>query len=180
MLPAWETFCPSQTNRIRLGKGTGRLMTQTYAIDNCQGIAKGRTKLVRRAIGKDLPGIVAIHQKAFGNFFLTRLGGNFLRRYYALVLNYHSGIVLVSEHHGALQGFACGFVEPAEFYKLMWRRRCLPWFVIPHWPRALSMAFKGFTVPLLKGPLGLVSFRRLQWRQKQVTTAWARRCSKPS
>jgi ribosomal protein S18 acetylase RimI-like enzyme len=86
-------------------------------------IASGRTGVVRQAMGDDLPGIVTIHQKAFSNFFLTRLGGEFLRRYYALVLNYRAGIVLVSERRGILDGFACGFVEPAEFYRLMWRNR---------------------------------------------------------
>ena len=70
-----------------------------------------------------------IHQKAFSHFFLTRLGGEFLRNYYALVLHYRAGIMLVSEGPEALQGFACGFVDPAEFYRLMWRSRRT--FVLP-------------------------------------------------
>jgi glycosyltransferase involved in cell wall biosynthesis/ribosomal protein S18 acetylase RimI-like enzyme len=78
---------------------------------------------VRRAGADDLAGIVAIHQKAFSQFFLTRLGAEFLRLYYELVLNYHAGIVLVSESRGALDGFVCGFVDPAEFYRLMWRNK---------------------------------------------------------
>ena len=41
--------------------------------------------------------------------------------YYALVLDYRTGIMLVSERPGVLEGFACGFVDPAEFYQLMWR-----------------------------------------------------------
>jgi ribosomal protein S18 acetylase RimI-like enzyme len=85
--------------------------------------------LVRDATADDLPGIVTIHQKAFSNFFLTRLGGEFLRRYYALVLDYPAGIVLVSERRGILDGFACGFVEPPEFYSLMWRNKGI--FVLP-------------------------------------------------
>jgi ribosomal protein S18 acetylase RimI-like enzyme len=72
---------------------------------------------------------VTIHQKAFNNFFLTRLGREFLHRYYALVLNYHAGIVLVSERCGVLEGFACGFMEPAAFYKLMWRNKRI--FALP-------------------------------------------------
>ena len=84
---------------------------------------------VRKARADDLAGIVAIHQKAFSHFFLTRLGARFLRLYYELVLNYHAGIVLVSEGHGALDGFVCGFVDPAEFYRLMWRNKRL--FVLP-------------------------------------------------
>jgi glycosyltransferase involved in cell wall biosynthesis/ribosomal protein S18 acetylase RimI-like enzyme len=78
---------------------------------------------VRHAATGDLPGIVAIHQAAFNQFFLTRMGTTFLRRYYELVLSYRSGIVLVSESHGRLNGFVCGFVNPAQFYRLMWSKR---------------------------------------------------------
>ncbi len=87
------------------------------------------TGVVRQATAGDLPGIVNIHQKAFSHFFLTRLGSEFLHNYYALVLHYHAGIVLVGEGPGAVQGFACGFVDPAEFYRLMWRSRGT--FVMP-------------------------------------------------
>jgi glycosyltransferase involved in cell wall biosynthesis/ribosomal protein S18 acetylase RimI-like enzyme len=78
---------------------------------------------VRNATASDLPGIVAIHQRAFNQFFLTRMGSAFLRRYYELVLHYHSGIILVSETHGIINGFVCGFADPAEFYRSMWRNR---------------------------------------------------------
>jgi len=83
-----------------------------------------RTNVVRPAAPDDLTNIVTIHQKSFSNFFLTRLGADFLRQYYSLVLNYHLGIMLVSEgQHSGLEGFACGFVNPAAFYQLMWRTR---------------------------------------------------------
>ena len=88
-----------------------------------------RMELIRRATTQDLPGIVAIHRRAFGAFFLTRLGANFLGKYYDLVLKYHSGIVLVAQRAGVVQGFACGFVEPSEFYQLMWRKK--PVFALP-------------------------------------------------
>jgi ribosomal protein S18 acetylase RimI-like enzyme len=78
---------------------------------------------VRKATSQDLPRIVAIHQQAFSRFFLTRMGSEFLRLYYQLVLDYRSGIVLVTEDRGTLSGFVCGFLDPAEFYRLMWRRR---------------------------------------------------------
>jgi ribosomal protein S18 acetylase RimI-like enzyme len=71
----------------------------------------------------DLPGIVAAHRRAFTGFFLTRLGPKFLRVYYNLVLAYEAGIVLVSEHRGEIQGFACGFMDPGGFYRLMWKHR---------------------------------------------------------
>jgi ribosomal protein S18 acetylase RimI-like enzyme len=78
---------------------------------------------VRRAEKADLPGIVAIHQEAFSHFFLTQLGRVFLYRYYELVLRYRAGILLVSEGSDGPEGFACGFVDPEEFYALMRRRR---------------------------------------------------------
>jgi len=81
------------------------------------------TALIRAATAEDLSGIVTIHQQSFADFFLTRLGASFLRQYYSLVLNYRSGIVLVGESPGALRGFASGFLEPGEFYRLMWRAR---------------------------------------------------------
>jgi len=88
-----------------------------------------RRSLVRTATTSDLPGIVKIHQKAFSHFFLTQLGSAFLRKYYALVLGYPAGIMLVSEGPEALDGFACGFVGPTAFYRSMWRSRRI--FALP-------------------------------------------------
>jgi glycosyltransferase involved in cell wall biosynthesis/ribosomal protein S18 acetylase RimI-like enzyme len=79
--------------------------------------------IVRSATIADLSDIVAIHQGAFSEFFLTRMGPEFLRLYYELVLNYSEGIVLVSESRGTLNGFVCGFADPAGFYRLMWGNR---------------------------------------------------------
>jgi ribosomal protein S18 acetylase RimI-like enzyme len=84
---------------------------------------------VRKAIADDLPDIVTIHQKAFSQFFLTKMGTAFLHRYYGLVLDYRAGIVLVNERRGTLNGFACGFVDPSEFYQLMWCSR--RYFMMP-------------------------------------------------
>jgi ribosomal protein S18 acetylase RimI-like enzyme len=108
-------------------------MTPTYSIKGLQErLVRGRPGLIRPATPNDLPGIVIIHKQAFSNFFLTRLGDEFLRRYYALVLDYPAGVVLVSERHSTLEGFVCGFVEPPEFYRLMWRNKCA--FVLPALP----------------------------------------------
>jgi glycosyltransferase involved in cell wall biosynthesis/ribosomal protein S18 acetylase RimI-like enzyme len=87
------------------------------------------SSVVRSATPSDLPGIVDIHQKAFSHFFLTRMGAGFLRLYYELVLSYRAGIVLVSENRGVLNGFVCGFANPSEFYRQMWRHRRI--FALP-------------------------------------------------
>jgi glycosyltransferase involved in cell wall biosynthesis/ribosomal protein S18 acetylase RimI-like enzyme len=84
---------------------------------------------IRRATAEDLDGIVNIHRQSFTDFFLTRLGKKFLLRYYNLVLNYPSGIILVSGSRTNIQGFVCGFVDPASFYRMMWRTRLI--FAMP-------------------------------------------------
>ena len=68
--------------------------------------------VVRTATTTIFPGIVDIHQKAFSHFFLTQLGGEFLRNYYALVLDYRAGIILVSEGPGVLEGLRLRLCRP--------------------------------------------------------------------
>jgi len=60
-------------------------MTLTYPTDDLPSRSDGR-HVVRAARIHDLPGIVDIHQKAFSDFFLTQMGGGFLRNYYAASL----------------------------------------------------------------------------------------------
>lgn len=83
----------------------------------------GHAPAIRSATPRDLPGIVRIHLAAFDQFFVTQLGADFLRAYYELVVNYRAGIILVSEEQGNLTGFVCGFLDPGDFYRLMWGNR---------------------------------------------------------
>jgi glycosyltransferase involved in cell wall biosynthesis/ribosomal protein S18 acetylase RimI-like enzyme len=135
-------------NRVRqalLGKAAKELFESRYTEERmlnayrdlyverlrCAGVSArpaerrqaGASSVVRPAGAHDLTQIVSIHQKAFSDFFLTRLGPEFLRKYYELVLAYRSGIVLAREKDGALEGFVCGFLNPPEFYRLMWRNK---------------------------------------------------------
>jgi ribosomal protein S18 acetylase RimI-like enzyme len=89
----------------------------------------GTPHVIRPVRTMDLPAIVSIHQKAFSEFFLTRMGPKFLHRYYELVLTYRCGIILVRETDGVLEGFVCGFMNPPEFYRLMWRHKLA--FMLP-------------------------------------------------
>jgi glycosyltransferase involved in cell wall biosynthesis/ribosomal protein S18 acetylase RimI-like enzyme len=96
---------------------------KSHASRPAAALVRSEETVVRAATAADLADIVAIHQKAFSHFFLTRMGAEFLRRYYHLVLDYRAGIVLVSETRGMLNGFVCGFADPASFYRSMWRSR---------------------------------------------------------
>ena len=98
-------------------------MTRPYPANEHESMIGVLCGAVRKARASDVPGIVTLHQKAFSHSFLTRLGGEFLGNYYGLVLNYRAGIILVVEGQNVLEGFVCGFVDPAEFYQLMWRSR---------------------------------------------------------
>jgi ribosomal protein S18 acetylase RimI-like enzyme len=123
-----EQISPAYTGAIphHYPRGTGsrrRPLSQVQVLEAVPHIDGGTNK-VRKATANDLAGIVTIHQQAFDNFFTTRLGAEFLRKYYSLVLNYHLGIMLVSEgRQSALEGFACGFVDPPSFYNLMWHAK---------------------------------------------------------
>ena len=99
------------------------------AIEHQLQTARSRTGIVRQAVTEDLPRIAAIHRSAFSQFFLTRMGSEFLHRYYGLLLRYPKGIVLISEFSGVVEGFVGGFLDPAEFYALMRRNRQM--FVLP-------------------------------------------------
>ena len=105
-------------------------MTHMFPLNNhSPRIDEDRIPIVRCATEADLPEIVEIHRKAFSHFFLTRLGRGFLSRYYQFVLKYETGIVLVCEGARELDGFVCGFVDPADFYRAMWRGKRA--FVLP-------------------------------------------------
>jgi ribosomal protein S18 acetylase RimI-like enzyme len=106
-----------------------------------------RKHIIREATRNDLPGIIGVHKQAFSKFFLTQLGTRFLQLYYSLVLEYDLRIMLISEVQNELQGFVCGFVDPAEFYRLIWRRRssfALPvFFALLRHPSLLNKVLHG-------------------------------------
>ena len=75
---------------------------------------------IEPATARDVRHVVSVHQYAFPEHFLTRLGAAFLRRYYQLILEYDHGILLVARSpQGQLQGFVSGFCRPHEFYARM-------------------------------------------------------------
>lgn len=98
-------------------------MKITHPIHSSPPYNAGTAGVIRKATVQDLSGIVGVHRRAFSQFFLTRLGREFLRRYYRMVIDYRAGIVYVGEAGGRIKGFVCGFVDPAAFYRLMWNKR---------------------------------------------------------
>lgn len=81
--------------------------------------------LIREMHSFDLNRVVAIHQKAFRGFFLTRMGPCFLRAYYQAVLDFEASNALVAcdAETGDVLGFVTGFGDPEGFYSLFRQRR---------------------------------------------------------
>ena len=61
---------------------------------------------IRPATQSDVPAIVAIHQSAFKNFFLTSLGSRFLTTYYSCFIKSEETVTMCAEEEGSLLGFS--------------------------------------------------------------------------
>jgi ribosomal protein S18 acetylase RimI-like enzyme len=70
---------------------------------------------IRKAISKDIKGIVDVHCSAFKGFFLTELGSNFLQLYYSSYFREPSAVLLVAEENGAIVGFSSATSLSAGF-----------------------------------------------------------------
>lgn len=60
--------------------------------------------------------VVHIHEKAFPNFFLTKLGARFLKLYYKSVLNHPDGILLGYYEDSKLVGFCAATTCSSGFH----------------------------------------------------------------
>jgi ribosomal protein S18 acetylase RimI-like enzyme len=114
---------------------------------------------VRRVTQSDrLDDIVAIHAQAFPGFFMTQLGGRFLRAYYGCVVDSPHGLLIAEDGSRGCVGFVAGFVDPAAFYQELRRRRvrlglaacagivCRPWrlaALLANYRRAGGLARRG-------------------------------------
>ncbi len=70
---------------------------------------------VKLATPKDVDSIVAIHNQAFPDFFLTTLGNRFLRLYYNCMCNCKDALTLCAIHEGTLVGFSSTALNSAGF-----------------------------------------------------------------
>lgn len=73
---------------------------------------------------QDIRIVVALHRRAFPNFFLTFLGPRFLREFYISFLMDSAGIAFVARDHSeTILGVVVGPVDPRNYFRrLLWRR----------------------------------------------------------
>lgn len=75
---------------------------------------------IKKASIDYLHGIVAIHQQAFPDFFLTTLGESFLRLYYSCMCRCEGAVTLCALENGEVVGFSTTALKSARFnVKLM-------------------------------------------------------------
>jgi len=74
---------------------------------------------IRDCTFRDLHLVVGIHEKAFGGFFMSQLGSDFLFRYYKTIYCYDKPLFKVATLESNIIGFAAGFVSPADFYRFL-------------------------------------------------------------
>lgn len=74
------------------------------------------SKNIRQANKSDLAEIVRIHKKAFPGFFLTNLGGAFIRTYYTMLLEKEEPFFVLLGEENKVLGFVCGLIDSKEFY----------------------------------------------------------------
>ena len=70
---------------------------------------------IRKAKTSDVDSIVAIHNQAFPDFFLTTLGNRFLRLYYTCMCNCKDALTLCAIDEGTLVGFSSTALKSEGF-----------------------------------------------------------------
>jgi ribosomal protein S18 acetylase RimI-like enzyme len=74
---------------------------------------------ITRASLEDVAELVAVHQEAFPDFFLTLLGPRFLRRFYAAVVRHPKALGFIARRDRHAIGFVVGPTEPAGFFRAL-------------------------------------------------------------
>lgn len=105
-----------------------------------------------------LRAVAGVHQAAFPDTTLTRLGDAFLRLYYGSLLADARGLALVALGGGGVCGFAAGMLGPRSFYRELWRQHALAflWAAVPGLLRHPGLASRLVAAPRFAGlhPVG--------------------------
>ena len=78
----------------------------------------------------DILSLVAVHNHAFPDFFLTGLGNRFLSLYYRTVSENESGILLGYYDEGRLMGFCAATMRSASFHSQLIKENLLAYMIV--------------------------------------------------
>ncbi len=79
--------------------------------------------IYRHGTPEDIDAIVRLHTVAFPGFFLTSLGGSFLRLLYRAFLDVDGGICIIAQDGDGVQGVVVGTADPSSFFTTLRRKR---------------------------------------------------------
>jgi len=100
---------------------------------------------------EEINNIVALHEKAFNNFFLTSLGTKFLKKFYASIIKSSDGIAIGAfDETNQLVGFAIGAKVKNGFYKNILKKNFVSLSLAASLnlikkPQSISRLLKSFT-----------------------------------
>lgn len=105
---------------------------------------------IRTATQTDVSAIVAIHQSAFKDFFLTSLGSRFLTTYYSCFIKSGETVALCAEEDGSLLGFSAATSVSKRFNSRLIKTNAMRFSVLAVKmlftnPAALVRLVKNFT-----------------------------------
>jgi ribosomal protein S18 acetylase RimI-like enzyme len=101
----------------------------------------------------DLDAVVDVHMRSFPGFFLTSLGGSFLRELYGAIITDETGIAIVGTGEGGtIVGFVAGTTHPSGFYRRLiarrlWRFAAAAFLPLLRSPRILPRLLRALSLP---------------------------------
>ena len=75
--------------------------------------------IIRESCKEDLNSIVKIHEIAFQDFFLTKLGCIFIYKYYQMYIDNDEVLLVAVNNENEVIGFICGLESSGNFYNKM-------------------------------------------------------------
>jgi hypothetical protein len=99
--------------------------------------------IVKKLSVNEVEAVAKLHQKAFSNFFLTKLGYKFLVEFYKSILNNSDSINIGLFDNESLIGFAVGSKRDKSFYKNVLKNNFI------------KLGFSAF-LPLISNPINIV------------------------
>lgn len=91
---------------------------------------------IRKANVDDLDSVVKVHVISFPGFFLTKMGGRFLKEMYSAYVVHHSGVFFVALDDNKIVGFIAGTTSPDIFFAQLKRKRAF-YFLMYSFPNLL-------------------------------------------
>jgi ribosomal protein S18 acetylase RimI-like enzyme len=116
--------------------------------------------IIRESCKEDLDSIVQIHQLAFKDFFLTKLGYDFIYQYYQMYIDSNEALLVAVNDGNKIVGFICGLENSSDFYnkmKVKWYRFLSLQFILNSL-KLYNIVFKKITSIFVKNKINPIDY----------------------